>query len=166
MHRTDDEIWVIETSPHDTFEKKGRTRGDAQLHQFRGDLVLLQDSSSIYDAPEDILERYINLVPNPVEVTIYQTLELAQIDGYVAPGFYTQHTYNVIVKGSTENQIWLFACPDSTKDISKKPTMKQILTQCGLNLSTKESSSHFKQHQDWLESMLRVFMRSSIILHQ
>ncbi len=92
-------------------EMFGRNDAYADLYLLDTNLVLVQSRHFGWDSnPTEILNKYMEFIPSPTEITIFSTTEQAVECGYTIKGSGYMHrdeVYPVIIKDYTGRQLWL-----------------------------------------------------------
>lgn len=107
----------------------------ADLFFYRDRLVLIQDVSDYrYKGDYKILTTYQAFIPEPKQIMVFPTDEMAVENGYVINNMYRNtpaaRIYNIILTDASGRQIWL---KDSFKDkrtLLHNPSIKKILEAC------------------------------------
>ena len=152
MYQEDEEsnTWVINTEKESLLPYID-TGG--HVYDFRNNLVFIMDPGNMWNgSATEILQSYQNFLPNPVEVRIFPTLELAREEGYECYRDYAFNqttVYNVIIYDSSNRQIWL-RTNDREKNIYKNPEVKEILSKCGFEINENVLTKMFR----WLNTTL------------
>lgn len=133
----------------------------ASLYLFRNNLVLLQDSHSIWNKndkyPLEVIEKYRAFIPCPQEIIVYPTKEHARDSGYIGldRGYLDEEVYRLIIRDSTGRELWLNPIIDNDKPIYQQNNICELLNYCGFDLKIKENNTNSKLFT-WLNTTLRV----------
>jgi len=155
MYQDDEEsnTWVIKKEKESlipTFETGG------SIYYYDNNLVFIQDPGNMWGNSVDILKSYQNFLPNPVEVRVFPTLEMAKEEGYACyrkNAIIQNAVYNVIIYDSSNRQIWLHT-NNIGKNIYKNPEVKEILSECGFQVKKEIEEDTLAKIFRWLNTTL------------
>lgn len=127
---------------------------DLDLYFFRGNLVLIQDTHSMWNKSDiSDLERYRDFIPNPTQVKIFNTYNQARYEGYVKPGKgFEEEVYRLIIFDSSGRQIWLNPLIDDTKPLYYQNNLVEILSYCGFDIKSEKLAERL---QRWIKTNVR-----------
>lgn len=107
----------------------------ASLYSFRNNLVLIQNPDNLWNvSPVAVLERYRAFIPNPSEIMIFPTKDLAREQGYISfknYGMKRECIYQIIISDYSGRQIWLDTPLNIEKPVLKQMNVNNILSYCG-----------------------------------
>jgi hypothetical protein len=166
------EQWDIIARPSH-FDPKRRkvsslTDGKASLYMFRDQLVLLQTGARYVtrENPAEVtLFRHQAFIPNPVEVTIFQTNEEAIDAGYFNAGRQWEYRgtrpYRLIIRDQSGRQLWLDPLMSNKEPIGKQELLVNLLNYCGFEAPQDSFDSRLGQ---WINSLLKLSPPKRIVL--
>lgn len=114
----------------------------ASLYSLSGKIVLIQEQENFqYDADLKTLSTYQAFIPEPKQIMIFPTNEMAEEYGYVFQqsfGTLRKSIYNVIIIDKSGREIWLKSYFDNKKHPYTDTSIKSILQSCGFPTDPKE----------------------------
>lgn len=156
MYQDDEEsnTWVIKKEK-ESLIPTNKTGGS--VYHYGNNLVFIQDPGNMWNGNcVDILQSYQNFLPNPVEVRVFPTLEMAEEEGYVCyrkNAIIQNAVYNVIIYDSSNRQIWL-RTDNVGRNIYKNPEVKEILSECGFQIEQEIAEEGLAKIFRWLNTTL------------
>lgn len=132
----------------------------ARLFSLNNHLVLLQDNSISWDMRDRysyaVLDKYRAFIPQPIEIIIFPTYQMALDAGYVGFSFKSNvpQAYRVIIRDTSGRELWLNPDINNEKPIHKQDNIREILKACGYDLDDKKNQS--TKLKSWINITLRV----------
>lgn len=135
-----------------SFKEWDINSGDATVYLFRGsNLVLVQEPHWLGDHSK-LLQKYQSFIPNPYEIVVFPTRQLAIEQNYIAlsmQGY--EEVYRFIIHDRSGRQLWLRPVVED-KPISDQPQLVELLKLCGFEIPKKNI-------ENWISSWLNINIR-------
>ncbi|SHI31550.1 helix-turn-helix domain-containing protein [Clostridium intestinale] len=135
----------------------------ARLYLFRHNLVLLQDTCSIWNKndkyPLGVIEKYRAFIPNPQEIIVYPTIAQARDAGYIGlnRGYSDEEVYRLIIRDATGRELWLNPLITNEKPLYRQNNICELLNFCGFDFDIEDNNnSTTSKLLTWLNTTLRV----------
>jgi hypothetical protein len=145
----------------------GRTDAYADLYLLENNLVLVQSRHFGWDSnPIEILNKYIEFIPSPTEITIFSTTEQAREYGYFIKGSGYMHrdeVYPVIIKDYTGRQLWLSPYLDLDDVFKLNDDVVKIVDILGFDIKEDSLTDTAKK---WVNMFLNKRPPEPITIHK
>ncbi len=128
---------------------------NATIYYYKNRLVLLQKESLKWDVnPVLLLEKYRAFIPNPVEISIFESNRQAQEYGYFVPDFgrFSTNVFKMVITDQSSRQLWLNPFFYNDISLDKQSHVLDILKYCGFNVKEKNVFDKFKS---WFNKDIR-----------
>lgn len=158
-------IYTNESQPADVIFRESVINDNsydfkARLYSFNNHLVLLQDNSISWDMRDRyscaVLDKYRAFIPQPMEIVIFPTYQMAFNAGYVGFSFKSNapQAYRLIIRDTSGRELWLNPNINNEKPIYKQDNIREILRACGYEFDEKNNQS--ARLKAWINMTLRV----------